>query len=100
MVNSRMLAIIRLPEVEDTRRNFGLDSARALAISAVLLSHGAILLPRFPAKPLLFNGGFFGVELFFVLSGFLIGSILIELLVNQAKISSGVLLNFWTRRWL
>lgn len=41
-----------------------------------------------------------GVELFFVLSGFLIGSILIKTIdKNEYQLSSKTLVNFWKRRW-
>jgi hypothetical protein len=46
----------------------GLDGIRALAIVAVLLYHGGVVWA---------NGGFLGVEAFFVLSGFLITWLLI-----------------------
>ncbi|MFQ1867036.1 acyltransferase family protein [Aeromonas veronii] len=56
-----------------------LDICRASAILLVLLSHGRrLLLPVFPDAQLFKFGGFLGVEIFFVLSGFLIGSIIIE----------------------
>jgi len=47
----------------------GLDGVRALAVAAVLLFH-------LPARVM--PGGFLGVDLFFVLSGFLITSLLLE----------------------
>ncbi len=57
--------------VEETKnsytRNFGLDLARALAISLVVFSHLSKSVEVF---------GLYGVELFFALSGFLIGGIL------------------------
>ncbi|WP_328705635.1 acyltransferase family protein [Aeromonas caviae] len=60
-------------------RNQWLDVCRASAILLVLLSHGRrLLLPIFPDAQLFKFGGFLGVEIFFVLSGFLIGSIIIE----------------------
>lgn len=41
---------------------------------------------------------FDGVSIFFVLSGFLIGGILIKLLEDN-KVSCKLLMNFWIRRW-
>ena len=58
------------------RRNFGLDALRAAAIMMVLVSH--------MYGPLTFLG-IYGVELFFVLSGFLIGDILIRSAVRQNR---------------
>ena len=63
-----------------------LDGVRALAVVAVLLYHG---LPS--SAP----GGFLGVDVFFVLSGYLITS----LLVNEAGRTRAIdLARFWTRR--
>jgi peptidoglycan/LPS O-acetylase OafA/YrhL len=64
----------------------GLDGLRALAIIAVLLYHGGVSWD---------GGGFLGVEVFFVLSGFLITS----LLVNEWLESGTIALRaFWARR--
>jgi peptidoglycan/LPS O-acetylase OafA/YrhL len=43
--------------------------------------------------------GLWGVELFFALSGFLIGKILIEYFINTNNFDLKILLNFWKRRW-
>lgn len=64
----------------------GLDGLRAVSVIAVLLYHGG-----FPT----FRGGFLGVEVFFVISGFLITSLLIEEHEIDGSIS---LRGFWTRR--
>jgi len=65
-----------------------LDGLRGIAILAVVLSH----VRTFP-----FGGGFFGVDLFFVLSGFLITSLLLEEWRDTSDIS---LRSFYARRAL
>ncbi len=62
-------------------RSFGLDLIRAAAVTLVLLSHcGDIFANWFGATNLraFSYGAFYGIELFFVLSGLLIGGLLIE----------------------
>jgi peptidoglycan/LPS O-acetylase OafA/YrhL len=80
--------------------NQWLDVCRAIAIILVLLSHGrGLLLPAIPEAQLLKFGGFLGVEVFFVLSGFLIGRILIRR--SSENVSSRRWVPaFWGRRWL
>jgi peptidoglycan/LPS O-acetylase OafA/YrhL len=73
------------------RRNFGLDLIRASAISLVLLGHYALAFPV---------GGVLGVELFFVLSGYLIGGILYRLIQSRDEFILSHILSFWLRRWL
>ena len=64
----------------------GLDGLRALAIAAVLVFH---------LDPDWMPGGFLGVDIFFVISGFLITT----LLVRERRSSGRVdLVGFWTRR--
>lgn len=75
-----------------------LDVCRALAILLVLLSHGRVFLrPAMPWTDYFRFGGFMGVELFFALSGFLIGGILIRSSLHGDK---GWLKRFYARRWL
>lgn len=64
----------------DSARNPWLDVCRSLAILLVVLGHGIeYLKPLFPnTVQLLKFTGFIGVELFFVLSGFLIGQMLMR----------------------
>ena len=59
-------------------RNFGLDLFRALAIVLVVLSHGKFLLNGTVLENFPFVKILDGVDLFFVLSGFLIGGILLK----------------------
>src|SRR4051794_7375217 len=64
----------------------GLDGLRALCVIAIMLYHAELsFLP----------GGFLGVEVFFVVSGYLITSLLRAELESSARID---LLDFWRRR--
>ncbi|WP_345212662.1 acyltransferase [Mucilaginibacter gynuensis] len=82
-------------------RVFGLDLMRFIAISLVLISHGRVLIsPILKDKQSNFTiGGFLGVELFFVLSGFLIGGILIKICEKDGGLNVNSLKDFWKRRW-
>ena len=64
----------------------GIDGLRGLAVLAVVIYHffGDVL-----------PGGYLGVDVFFVLSGFLITSLLLRDLVTRGKVR---LKNFWMRR--
>ena len=80
----------------DSRR-FGLDFIRAVAVSMVLVAHGSILaMPLWTPGDTMILLAYWGVELFFVLSGFLIGGLLIEGHVR----GPGWVPQFWVRRWL
>ena len=66
-------------------RNFGLDVLRCLSITSVVLFHSSDMFYDPTIKNLLFCLGIFdGVTVFFVLSGFLIGSQLIRILSTGA----------------
>jgi peptidoglycan/LPS O-acetylase OafA/YrhL len=70
----------------DASRSAPLDGIRALAVTAVILSH---------AQPGWAKGGYFGVDVFFVLSGYLITTILL----NEWRRTGGISLpSFWARR--
>lgn len=69
-----------------------LDGLRAVAIVAVMVFHGG-----FHAPALMHWGSWLGVDLFFVLSGFLITTLLLREFGGNARIS---LRNFYVRRAL
>lgn len=85
---------------QNKTRVYGLDVFRSFAILFVLVGHSFQHSTLSPQIKALGNLGTLGVELFFVLSGFLIGSIIMRL-INDKKfhLFSDVAL-FWKRRWL
>ncbi|WP_125773756.1 acyltransferase family protein [Antribacter gilvus] len=70
----------------DPSRVRGLDGLRAIAVLAVVVFHLA---------PLWLPGGFLGVDLFFVVSGFLITTLLLREVARRRRID---LPRFWLRR--
>lgn len=83
------------------QRVFGLDVVRAIAILLILCSHSTILLFPKSQSALIKTVQFFGtigVDIFFVLSGFLIGTILIKHIQNKQS-SFKQFTQFWMRRW-
>jgi peptidoglycan/LPS O-acetylase OafA/YrhL len=80
------------------QRNFGLDILRASAILFVVFNHICNYFVTFPQSTVLGDiGGVLGVEIFFVLSGFLIGRILMR--EFDADINSLKIKHFYMRRW-
>jgi len=95
-----------LPVVPGAGRIQALDTIRGIAILMVILHHaGPEMIPNQPpvdgatgfAFWALKNIGWTGVDLFFVLSGFLIGGLLFSQLDRDGRIGCG---RFWLRRGL
>ncbi len=92
-----MLKLFQI-KTDYSSRVYGLDVFRAVAIIFVVMGHGGFMiglaLPGFPYIRLID-----GVELFFVLSGFLIGAILIKIFEKNGTLSLAQITHFWKRRW-
>lgn len=76
------------PEISHFQRIDSLDGFRAIAITAVLGFHIPVMWPEIPwtVDPVR-EGGFIGVDMFFVLSGFLITSLLIKEHANSGNVN-------------
>ncbi|MBY0369477.1 acyltransferase [bacterium] len=83
-------------------RNFGLDLLRACAIFLVIGSHATYTVTQsnFFLATLSHCLGAWGVELFFVLSGYLIGQVLLKILDKAPVLDGRTLGHFYVRRWL
>ncbi|PYK19166.1 MAG: acyltransferase [Verrucomicrobia bacterium] len=83
------------PRFRNRERQPGLDLLRALAIIVVVIYHAALFGFKLPGRVDRF--GWIGVDLFFVLSGYLIGGQLLAPLTRDQRINLG---RFFTRRAL
>ena len=84
----------------ERRRFLALDGLRGVAVLLVVLAHGTQVhgsQERLLPETLKFNGGWIGVVVFFVLSGFLITHLLVEERTRTGQIS---LTRFYVRRAL
>ena len=78
---------------------YGLDLMRAVAIAMVVFQHGALYFYICYGTPVIWTKtGTIGVTLFFALSGYLIGGLLLDL--GDTLRDAGVASRFWLRRAL
>ena len=78
-------------------RVLGLDLLRASAAMMVVLAHGGLFFyGLWPQQQVLWLIASWGVDLFFVLSGFLIGG----MLLRSTRAGASWIGRFWMRRWL
>lgn len=87
-------------DIDYQNRIYGFDIMRAVGILIVVYAHGRSMMQFFPA----FNNfisviGFWLMDLFFVLSGYLIGMILIKFYEKEKTFNLKTAYNFWIRRW-
>jgi peptidoglycan/LPS O-acetylase OafA/YrhL len=84
-------------EPKPSRRIDGLDTLRACAIVLVLMSHYSVVVSHKSTFGFLTDMGWMGVDLFFVLSGYLIGN---QILSPLARGTTFSLKTFFVRRLL
>ncbi|NCX96457.1 MAG: acyltransferase [Chitinophagia bacterium] len=100
-----------MAESKEQKRVFGLDAVRAIAVCSVIIAHSSEFLLRLKPYPVWGKWitdavyavqplGYTGVEMFFALSGFLIGGIIIRDIDSGTHLQPGWLMHFWQRRWL
>jgi len=87
-------------KIEFDQRIFGLDLLRFFAIFFVMYRHANDLILPYANKAILKIFEMDGVTVFFVLSGFLIGRILLKIYFKRESLKWTDLKNFWARRWL
>lgn len=106
----RKVAVIKKTSAKKSVRNIGLDIVRTIAILIVIFYHSSpLLIPlcnntvygRMVKGFIDFSTWFgpLGVDLFFVLSGFLIGTIIIKTFLHTNNYNFSAIKNFWIRRW-
>jgi peptidoglycan/LPS O-acetylase OafA/YrhL len=88
-----MLATKEYARFSNTKKFTSLDGLRAIAILAVIWHHAPTAVPGWQ----LTTRGFLGVDLFFVISGFLIVTLLLR---EQRRTKTISLSNFYMRRFL
>ena len=100
MEPNKMMNIFNEYLLKHRERIVGLDIMRSVAILTVVYAHSAMLVPE-KYRSIYWKLNFLkfdGVSIFFVLSGFLIGGILLKT-IRKTDFTLKDLMNFWIRRW-
>ena len=79
-------------------RHYGLDVVRASSLIIILIVHCMIFVGKYYKLSAFVYFGVLAVELFFALSGFLIGTIILKII--QQEFSFKTLVTFWLKRWM
>ena len=82
----------------DSKRIFGLDILRSVSILFVMLRHSSAFLPSNCSLLINVSYAIDSVSMFFILSGFLIGGILLKIIEND-NFTIKTVIGFWGRRW-
>ena len=94
----RIIDIFRI-DLDSTGRTFGLDVMRAVGILTVMEEHAFHLIEHYVPYGCVFIPYLDKISFFFVLSGFLIGNIIMKL-YNRDNFGARDVVIFWIRRWV
>ena len=94
----RIIDIFRI-DLDSTGRTFGLDIMRAVGILVVMEEHSFHLIADYVPRDHVLFPYMDKISFFFVLSGFLIGNIIMKL-YNRDNFGSRDVVIFWIRRWV
>jgi peptidoglycan/LPS O-acetylase OafA/YrhL len=94
----RIIDIFRI-DLDTTGRTYGLDVMRAVGILMVMEEHSFHIIADFVPHGFVFIPYMDKISFFFVLSGFLIGNIIMNL-YNRENFSARDVGVFWIRRWV
>jgi len=94
----RIIDIFRL-DIDYRGRTFGLDIMRAVGILMVVEDHSYHLISDYLPRGFVFIPFLDKISFFFVLSGFLVGTIIMEI-YNRENFGLPDLGRFWARRWI
>jgi peptidoglycan/LPS O-acetylase OafA/YrhL len=94
----RIIDIFKI-DLDATGRTFGLDIMRAVGILTVMEEHSFHLIADYVPHGVVFIPYMDKISFFFVLSGFLIGNIIMKL-YNREVFGAKDVVIFWIRRWV